>query len=165
MAAALTFEAFQDILKQQFGDNVIVAINPHLAQPSLTIQTEKIAEVCKYLHLHTECFFDFLACLTGLDNGPEIGTAEVIYNLYSIPFEYKLTLKVVVDRNEAKVPSVTPIWATANWHEREAYDMIGIQFEGHPDLRRILLPGDWVGYPLRKDYQEQETYHGIKVAY
>lgn len=165
MAATLTFEAFQEILNQQFGEDIIVKINPHPSQPSLTIQTKKIADVCRYLHNSPECYFDFLACLTGIDNGAEAGTAEVIYNLYSIPFEHKLTLKVIVNRNEAEVPSITPIWGTANWHEREAYDMIGIVFVGHPDLRRILLPGDWEGHPLRKDYQEQETYHGIKVSF
>ena len=165
MAAALTFEAFQNIIKLQFGESVITGVNTHLLQPSLTIQTDKIADVCKYLHQHPECYFDFLTCVTGLDNGPETATVEVIYHLYSIPFEHRLTLKVVADRNEPKVPSVTPIWGTANWYEREAYDMVGIIFEGHPDLRRILLPGDWDGFPLRKDYEEQETYHGIKVKF
>ena len=79
-------------------------------------------------------------------------------------------LKVEVARNteEGKlpqVPSVSSIWKTADWHEREAFDLVGIEFTNHPDLRRILLPSDWEGYPLRKDYKEQEEYHGIKVKY
>jgi NADH-quinone oxidoreductase subunit C len=95
---------------------------------------------------------------------------EIVYNLYSIPYNSQLTLKVELIRNKAdeplpELPSVSHIWRTADWHEREAYDLMGIKFSGHPDLRRILLTADWQGHPLRKDYQIQETYHGIKVAY
>jgi len=94
----------------------------------------------------------------------------VIYHLNSIPFEHSFVLKVEVTRNKEDEPlpqvfSLTPIWKTADWHEREAYDLVGIDFIGHPDLRRILLPADWQGHPLRKDYKEQEFYHGIKVKY
>ena len=93
---------------------------------------------------------------------------EVIYNLTSIPYEHNLMLKVVVPRNSngstlPSVPSVAHVWRTADWHEREAFDLVGIHFDGHPDLRRILLPTDWVGHPLRTDYQEEEQYHGIKT--
>jgi NADH-quinone oxidoreductase subunit C len=95
---------------------------------------------------------------------------EVIYNLYSIPFEHSLMLKIIFPRNKEDeplpvVPSVSAIWRTADWHEREAFDLVGISFSNHPDLRRILLPEDWVGYPLRKDYEAQEYYHGIQVKY
>ena len=103
--------------------------------------------------------------MSGLDNGHEKNTMEVIYNLYSIPCNQHLTVKVTLNRQEPKIPSVEPIWKTADWQEREAYDMYGIIFEGHPDLRRILMPADWNGYPLRKDYEQQEYYRGIKVEY
>jgi NADH-quinone oxidoreductase subunit C len=76
-----------------------------------------------------------------------------------------LHLRVVLDREKPEVPSLSGIWKTADWHEREAYDFFGIQFTGHPNLTRILLPADWEGHPLRKDYVEQERYHGIKVKY
>jgi NADH-quinone oxidoreductase subunit C len=90
---------------------------------------------------------------------------EVIYNLYSIPYNHHLTVKVMLDRAEPAVESLTAIWKTADWHEREAYDLLGIRFNNHPDLRRILLPEDWEGHPLRKDYEHQEYYRGIKVEY
>ena len=81
---------------------------------------------------------------------------EVIYNLYSIPFDLHLMVKIKFDRETPLVPTVSDIWKTANWHEREIFDLLGIRFEGHPDLRRILLPSDWEGHPLRKDDILQE---------
>ena len=100
-----------------------------------------------------------------MDNGPEAGTLEVIYNLYSLPLNHSLMLQVKLPREQPIIPSVTEIWKGANWHEREAFDLFGITFEGHPDLRRILLPDDWEGHPLLKDYQQQEYYRGMKVKY
>ena len=93
---------------------------------------------------------------------------EIAYNLYSIPYEHHLTLKIRFPRlgengKLPAVPSVTSVWRTADWHEREAYDLMGIHFTGHPDMRRLFLPEDWQGHPLRKDYTEQERYHGITV--
>ena len=79
-----------------------------------------------------------------------------------------MILKVQIDREikeNAEIDSVSGIWKTADWHEREIFDFYGVKFNNHPDLRRILLPADWIGHPMRKDYQEQETYHGIKVKY
>jgi NADH-quinone oxidoreductase subunit C len=106
-----------------------------------------------------------LSCVTGIDNGPEAGTMEVIYNLYSIPFNRSLMLKVILPRDQAEMESVCGVWKGANWLEREVYDMFGIHFKNHPDLRRILMPADWEGYPLRKDYQHQELYRDIQVKY
>jgi NADH-quinone oxidoreductase subunit C len=121
--------------------------------------------VCKTLHEHPLAFFDMLSCITGVDNGPEAGTMDIAYNLYSIPFNQHLTLKITVPRDNGEVDTVERIWKTANWHEREIYDMFGLKFTGHPDLRRILLPADWDGHPLRKDYKQQEYYRGIKLDY
>ena len=90
---------------------------------------------------------------------------EVIYHLYSITKNLHFVIKVVLDRETPSVPSITSIWGTANWHERETFDLFGIHFEGHPDLRRILLPANWEGFPLRKDYTTQEYFHGVKVDY
>jgi len=132
---------------------------------ALFIQKDHIVDVCNLLHTNEKTYFDSLSCLSGLDNGPEKNTMEVIYNLYSIPYDLHLMLKTELDRKNPLIDSVTEIWRTADWHEREAYDLLGIQFKGHPDLRRILLPDDWEGHPLRKDYVEQEKYHDVKVKY
>jgi NADH-quinone oxidoreductase subunit C len=134
-------------------------------QKSITIPAGDIVNVCRALKENPGTFFDMLSCLTGLDNGPQANTLEVVYNLYSIPHNIHLTVKVILPRENPVIDSVTSIWRTANWHEREAFDMLGIQFTGHPDLRRILMPADWEGYPLRKDYQHQAYYRNIQVTY
>ncbi len=161
----MQFEDFKKILIGKFGEDVIVKENTVLIQPQLTIAADKIHAVCLELRDHENTFFDYLTCLSGLDNGPEKAMMEVVYHLYSIPFNHHLILKVELPRETPTVPTVSDIWRSADWHEREAYDMFGIIFANHPDLRRILLPADWEGFPLRKDYQEQELYHGIKVKY
>ncbi|MBX2895792.1 MAG: NADH-quinone oxidoreductase subunit C [Cyclobacteriaceae bacterium] len=130
---------------------------------TLVIDAATLTQVCERLHKNPETYFDMLTCITGVDNGPETNTMEVIYHLYSIPFHQSLMLKVIVPRQNPEVETVTPIWKSANWLEREVFDMFGIVFKNHPDLRRILMPADWQGYPLRKDYKHEETYRGIEI--
>ncbi|WP_308379381.1 NADH-quinone oxidoreductase subunit C [Parapedobacter tibetensis] len=161
-------ERVKTLLIGQFGEQVIVAEERSGLQPSLVIDKELLQDVCLFLRDGEETYFDFLSCISAVDDGVEAGTFTVVYHLASIPYKHQLTLKVVVqnDRqlnNLPVVPSVTGVWRTADWHEREAYDLMGVFFDGHPDLRRILLPDDWEGYPLRKDYKEAETYHGITI--
>lgn len=91
------------------------------------------------------------------------GHIAVVYVLFSYAHKNQITVKALVDRENAKLPSVTPLFRAANWYERECHDMMGVEFEGHPHLARILLPSDWVGYPLRKDYVFPEEYNGMKV--
>ena len=143
--------------------HVSLDVNEKLAQ--LTVPAKELVSICDLLWRDSQTYFDSLSCLTAIDLGPETGQMEVIYTLYSIPFHVTLHLKVVIDREKPEVPSVSGIWKTADWHEREAFDLLGVQFIGHPNLTRILLPADWQGHPLRKDYVEQERYHGIKVKY
>jgi NADH-quinone oxidoreductase subunit C len=145
--------------------NALVREDLNATPNALLIKSESIHAVCELLHTNEHTYFDHLSCLTGLDNGSETETMEVIYNLYSIPFDLHLMLKVELDRKNPAIDSVSDIWKTADWHEREAYDLLGIHFNNHPDLRRILLPDDWEGFPLRKDYVEQEMYHEVKVKY
>lgn len=140
-------------------------IDEQASPRAVKIHPDDILTVCQVLYSNPVTYFDMLSCLTGLDNGPQAGTMEVIYNLYSIPFHLHLMLKATLPREQPVIDSVTSVWRTADWHEREAYDMYGITFRNHPDLRRILMPADWDGHPLRKDYQHQEYYRGIKVAY
>ena len=157
------FEEVKRIVTEKFGDATVVGEDLNATPPALIIKSEEILHVCKELFSNSDTYFDSLSCLTGIDNGPESNTMEVAYNLYSIPFESAVMLKVIVPRDSPKVPSVTDVWRTADWHEREAYDLIGIHFEGHPDLRRILMPGDWEGHPLQKDYVEPERYRGMET--
>lgn len=158
---SLPVDRLKEIISSIIGGEVGVDTNS--TPPTISVSPDKILAVCDVLYRHPELFFDNLSCLTGIDNGKEAGTMEVMYNLYSIPFNYHLILKVVLPREKAEIDSVVSIWRTANWQEREAFDMYGIMFNNHPDLRRILMPADWEGYPLRKDYVQQEEYRGITV--
>ena len=132
---------------------------------TIAIKPVQLLSVAQALHRHSSVYFDMLTCVTGVDNGPQVNTIEVIYHLYSIPFNLSMALKVMLPRDAAAVESVTSIWKSANWMEREVFDMYGVNFVNHPDLRRILMPADWEGYPLRKDYQQQESYRDITVAW
>lgn len=157
-----------DCLAEYLGADVELAVLPGTTPPMLCVPAAHLEAVCQGLRDHKRLYFDYLTCITALDNGPEAGTLEVLYHLYSIPYNMSLGLQVVVDRNLPhtplpSVPSVSHLWQAAVWHEREAYDLMGIRFVKHPDLRRILLPEDWQGHPLRKDYQVQEEYHGIAI--
>ncbi|MGA7162211.1 MAG: NADH-quinone oxidoreductase subunit C [Bacteroidota bacterium] len=130
--------------------------------PYIKISPNHILEVAKFLRDDEELLFDFLSCLSGIDLK---GKLAVAYQLFSTVKRHKITLKVEVATDAPNVQSVESIWKSANWHEREAFDLYGINFIGHPDLRRILLPYDWEGHPLRKDYQVPEYYNGMKVPY
>jgi NADH-quinone oxidoreductase subunit C len=138
---------------------------PNASPTTFVIDAHHLEIVCKELHQNPTTYFDQLSCVTGIDNGPQANTMEVVYTLYSIPFNKSVMLKVVLAREKPEVESVVSIWKSANWLEREVYDMFGIHFKNHPDLRRILMPADWEGYPLRKDFQHEETYRDIQVKY
>lgn len=137
----------------------------HASPKALIIPPTSHLRVCNALHDDPSTYFDMLSCLTGIDNGPEPGTIEIAYNLYSIPFDHHLMLKVILPRDKPEIESVTSIWKTADWHEREAFDLFGITFLNHPDLRRLLMPADWEGFPLRKDYKNVAYYRGIRFEY
>jgi len=131
------------------------------ALPTVTVPAGQLSTMAMLLRDHPDMAFDCLMCLSGAERD---GGLEAIYHLYSMPNDHKIILRVKVSKEDPVVPSVTPIWEAANWHEREAFDMFGIRFDGHPDLRRILCPDDWEGHPLRKDYQPPLWYHGIPVT-
>ena len=116
--------------------------------------------VCERLRDDAILDFDSLMCLAGHDDGEFL---QVNYFLHSMAHTHKVQIKVLLPREEAKIESVEDIWKVANYFEREAYDLYGIVFRGHPDLRRILNPDDWQGWPMRKDYVQPETYHGIAL--
>lgn len=163
----MSFEDIKKIISDQFGENAFSVQNQKTNQPELQIEPDSLIEVCTFLAEDSRLFFDYLSCITCIDNGLEKNTMEVLYHITSIPYQHSIVLRVVLqpETGTISIPSVSKIWKTADWHEREGYDLVGIHFENHPDLRRILLPNDWQGFPLCKGYKEEEFYHGIKVTY
>jgi NADH-quinone oxidoreductase subunit C len=163
-------------LTKRFGSQ-ITGSNLEAIDPWIEVAPAALPEVCRCLRDDAELRFNMLHCVTGVDyvqvdpkrkleGDPRV---EVIYHLSSLVHKHRLVLKVRLPRwtdgiegQLPEVPSVSGIWGTANWHEREVYDLSGVWFTGHPDLRRILCPEDWVGYPLRKDYEMPLEYHGIR---
>jgi NADH-quinone oxidoreductase subunit C len=131
--------------------------------PSAAVDPKRIRDIALFLRDSEKTQFDSLMCLSGVDYGG--GKLGVVYHLDSTKHNHRITLKIELKSEDPHCPSVESVWKCANWHEREAFDLFGIHFDGHPDLRRILLPDDWEGHPLRKDYQLQEYYRGMKVPY
>jgi NADH-quinone oxidoreductase subunit C len=120
---------------------------------TVVVPREHIVNVCSFLKTASDARFNFLADLCGADRGPEEEPRfEVNYHLFSTSLYHRLRLKVLLNEDDVHVPTVTGVWRTANWHERETYDLVGVIFDGHPDLRRILLPDDWQGHALRKEF-------------
>jgi NADH-quinone oxidoreductase subunit C len=132
---------------------------------TIRVDAADLLAVMNELYTSPQMYFDMLSCVTGIDNGVAANSMEIVYNLYSIPFNHHVAINVLLPRENAEIESVSAIWKTANWHEREIFDMYGIKFRNHNDLRRILMPADWDGHPLRKDYKHQEYYRDIKVEY
>jgi NADH-quinone oxidoreductase subunit C len=129
----------------------VAEVTDALGEVTVIVPRESIADVCGFLK--TKHQFDMLADLCGCDRGVEEDPRfEVNYHLFSTKHHNRLRLKVLLPEDEPNVQSVVPVWKTANWHERETYDLVGVIFDGHPDLRRILLPSDFDGHALRKDY-------------
>ncbi|MGZ3750347.1 MAG: NADH-quinone oxidoreductase subunit C [Mucilaginibacter sp.] len=158
----------KSLLTDKFGGDIIVGEETTGMQPALLIDPTRISDVCLELRDNPKTYFDFLSCLSGIDYGIEAQRFGVVYHLASIPYQTQLTLKISKENdrdleNLPSFPSISSVYRAADWHEREAFDMMGIFFEGHPDLRRILLPDDWEGFPLRKDYKTAEYYKGIKI--
>jgi NADH-quinone oxidoreductase subunit C len=107
--------------------------------------------------------FEFLANLTAVD-WPKLQRIECVYHLFSYAHRHEVTVKVYLPRGNPRAPSVAGLWHCADWLEREQYDLLGVVFDGHPDLRRLLMPDDWVGHPMRKDYGEASEYRGMPTT-
>ena len=172
-------EDIHKLLLAEFGDGKITGVNLEAVDPWIEVAVDAIVEVSEFCKHDDRLRFDHLNNLCGVDylepdpkkaktfeHEPHI---EVVYHLSSYDHNHRATLKAKTSRwlNDEEgqlpvVPSVSSVWASADWHEREAYDLMGIQFAGHPNLRRILCPDDWVGHPLRKDYEFPKEYHGIR---
>ncbi|MBA4250660.1 MAG: NADH-quinone oxidoreductase subunit C [Chlorobiaceae bacterium] len=168
-----------NLLKEKFQEKVIQHLNTLPKEEVIEVRPESINEIVEFLRDDKELHFDNLILLSGVDdaNGSknkledgteEItgGTLSVYYHIESMDLRHKLVLKVSAPRENPEVESIYDVYGCANWHEREAFDMLGIIFKNHPDLTRILMPYDWeFGYPLRKDYRNPEFYQGMKVPY
>ncbi|MDB5295100.1 MAG: nuoC [Phycisphaerales bacterium] len=148
-----------DRLRDRFGPKLL-EVHPRDKHPRVHVAAEDWAELAAFLFDEPDLKFDWLRCLSGVDYAAE-GLMCVAYDLWSFDHRHAFAVKVFCPRADPVVPSVARLWPTANWHEREAYDLVGIVFDGHPDPRRILLADDWEGHPLRKDYVFPREYHGI----
>src|SRR3954464_8116083 len=155
----MTPEEIQQVLAAKFGESV-GALQPAKQDPWVLVKPEAIAEVCRFLKDDPRTRMDSLMNLTAVD-WPKRNNIDVVYHLFSYAHRHVFVLKVQLDRAAPVVPSGEIVWKAADWLEREQFDLLGVQFTGHPDLRRVLLPDDWVGHPLRKDYSEAGGYQGI----
>jgi len=172
-------EEIFDLLKNEFKEAIITFDKDTPTEPIILVDPHQIKNVCLFLRDNPELKFDSLMVLSGVDdaNGTKVkdedgtdvingGTLSVYYHLHSVYLKHKITLRVSTPRENPQVESVESVWKSADWHEREAFDLIGIVFLNHPNLRRILMPYDWeAGHPLRKDYKNPEFYQGMKVPY
>lgn len=169
---------FVDQLKQKF-DDLITGSNFENIDPWIEVAPEGIVKVCTYLRDEPSLAFDYLNTVTAVDylEVDEKKAAkvdwephlEVVYHMFSMKHKHSLVVKVMLPRwkddKKGEIPeldTVSGVWSTADWHERELYDLLGVRFNGHPNMRRILCPEDWVGHPLRKDYEMPLEYHGIR---
>jgi NADH-quinone oxidoreductase subunit C len=142
-------QSLLDQLKQKFGDTVVETSSFHGDETAL-VRTDRLLEVCS--HLKSEARMNFLMDICGVDYPEREQRFEVVYHLYSYPAKKRLRLKVRVTESDPRVPSIVSIWKSADWFEREAFDLFGIIFEGHPHLRRLLTYDEFEGHALRKDY-------------
>lgn len=150
-----------DRLKAQFGGTVL-AVSEFRGETTVVVNKEEIVAVCAYLK--KELGYNFLTDLCAIDYLGQAPRFMMVYQLYNIGTHQRLRIKAAVEESDARIDTVSSVWATANWLERECFDLMGIVFNNHPDPRRILMPDDWVGHPLRKDYPVQgpdrEPYQG-----
>lgn len=151
MADMITTIVIIEKLRAAFP-NDIQSVKEFRGETTVYVRPAAIVMICTFLKDLPGSPFDYLVDVCGADNFTPEGRFEVIYNIYSLQTKIRLRLKTRVEENDPRLPSVTSVWPGADWPEREAYDMFGIEFTGHPDLRRIYMPEEYAHYPLRKDF-------------
>jgi NADH-quinone oxidoreductase subunit C len=148
-------------LKGKFSESVLDVVE-FRGETTITVKKEDIVEICAFMK--KDLGYNLLSDLCGVDYLGQAPRFMVVYNIYNLTTKDRLRIKVPVEESDARVDTVSVVWGTANWHERECWDLMGISFNNHPDLRRILMPADWEGHPLRKDYPlqgpDREPYQG-----
>jgi NADH-quinone oxidoreductase subunit C len=162
----MTPEAIFQRLQDALGAEAVFDFHADPAKdkdPWCQVRPVDVEKVCLRMKDDPDLACDYLECLSGVDY-PSDKRIAVVYHVSSYTHNHRLVLKAYLDREDAKIPTVVNVWSTANWQERECYDLVGVLFEGHPDLRRLLMPDDWEGHPLRKDYVEKDSYHGIPTT-
>jgi NADH-quinone oxidoreductase subunit C len=157
---ALSRPEIHAIVKEKLGDAVLEE-HPEARDPYIVVRSDAFEDLAYFCRDDSRLRFDLLSSIAGVDY-PERGVIEVIYCLDSTPNKHWLIAKVLLPRDNPRVRSVEKVWRTADWHERETFDLLGVVFEGHHNLVRILCAEDWEGHPLRKDYVMPQTYRGIK---
>lgn len=159
----MTPEAIFKRLQEKFGQDVVFDFHADPAKdkdPWFQVSAWEIERVAEHLRDDKELACNYLECITGVDY-PDDKRIVVVYHIYSYSKKHRAVVKAFLDREDPAMPTLVNVYSTANWQERECFDLLGVLFEGHPDLRRLLLPDDWEGHPLRKDYEEAAEYHGI----
>jgi NADH-quinone oxidoreductase subunit C len=159
---ALDAAAIHARLREQFGD-AIGALEGAGTNAFAIVDPARIVEVATFCRDDEALRFDCLSNLSGVDY-PKQGHIQVVYHLLSYRLRHAFVLKVNAMRDDPVVATVSGVWSAADWQEREVFDLLGVTFTGHPDLRRILMPEDWPGHPLRKDFVEPQEYHGIPTS-
>jgi len=155
--------AIHDRLRARFGAEAIGDLEGKADGASALVPAAQIADVARFCKTDPELAFDCLSNLSGVDY-PKRNAIQIVYHLYSYRRRHAFVLKVDAARDNPVVVTVSGVWSHAEWQEREAFDLLGVVFEGHPDLRRLLMPEDWPGHPLRKDFVEPQEYHGISTS-
>ncbi|OGR22093.1 MAG: hypothetical protein A2277_00940 [Desulfobacterales bacterium RIFOXYA12_FULL_46_15] len=157
----MTYKGY-DILALRFGKDTIIYCDKTL-NPYIEVSSDQIQEVCIYIRYHPELKFSFFFSLSGVDY-PEKNRITLVYHLFSMKLKTLCVLKASVNRNHPELESIESVWKTAGWFEREIHDLLGVNFIRHSNMKRLLLPDDWVGYPLRKDYKEPLLYHDMETS-
>lgn len=153
-------------LQKKFGEEVVFDFHDASEGDKdcwFQVEPYSIEDVAVFMKTDSELHMDYLECITGIDY-PDENQVRVVYHVYSYAKKHRVVIKCMLDREDPALPTLTSVWPTSNWQERECFDLLGVLFDGHPDLRRLLLPDDWEGHPLRKDWEESDSYHGIPTV-
>jgi NADH-quinone oxidoreductase subunit C len=150
-------------LAAKYGEAVYDFTTANTKDPYFKVKADRWLDVALALRDDPELNFEFLQNLTAVD-WPKQNRIDVVYHFYSYGLRHSCVVKVELPRDKPQVPSLAGAWKAADWNEREQFDLMGVEFIGHPDLRRIMMPDDWIGHPLRKDYKEAESYRGMPTT-